>query len=249
MSLSKNGHDHRFTGKVLMGVNTPGPDEMSIQEIEGKRKLLWDDSINDEYLERVKTKAREAAKEIKILAELEAEALRATAQHEGYEEGLAQAQADVDAHTKAMTAEVENMLVQLGACGATIFEERRQDVMALIKLAVQKTLAVEMSEQRTASLEALMREALERIESKRQLTIRCAPDDEQDLKAFIGSIQEGNPSLKYWTIKPDPSLTQGGMVVEADEGKVDNAVTSRWEGVEPIFDQLTEQITAPENEE
>ena len=64
MSLSKNQPDHRMTGKVLMGVGTPGPDEMTIQEIEGKRKLLWDDSINDEYLERVKNKAREAAKEI-----------------------------------------------------------------------------------------------------------------------------------------------------------------------------------------
>ena len=148
-----------------------------------------------------------------------------------------------------MTAEMENMLSQLGAYGAAIFEERRQDVMALIKLAVQKTLAVEMSEQRTASLEALLREALERIESKRQLTIRCAPDDEEDLKAFIGSIQESNPSLKYWTIKPDASLTQGGLVVEADEGKVDNTVSGRWEGVEPIFNQLTEQITAPETEE
>ena len=249
MSLSKNATEHRFTGKVLMGVGTPGPDEMTIQEIEGKRKLLWDDTVNNEYLERVKAKAKEAAKEIKILAELEAEALRATARHEGYQEGLAQAQADVDAHTKAMTAEMENMLTQLGAYGSTIFEERRQDILALIRLAVQKTLAVEMSEQRTASLEALMREALERIESKRQLTIRCAPDDEEDLKAFIGSIQEANPTLKYWTINSDPSLAQGGLVVEADEGKVDNAVTSRWQGVEPIFDQLAEQITAPKTEE
>ena len=249
MSLSKNATEQRFTGKVLMGVGTPGPDEMTIQEIEGKRKLLWDDTVNNEYLERVKAKAKEAAKEIKILAELEAEALRATARHQGYQEGMAQAQADVDAHTKAMTAEMENMLTQLGAYGSAIFEERRQDILALIRLAVQKTLAVEMSEQRTASLETLMREALERIESKRQLTIRCAPDDEEDLKAFIGSIQEANPTLKYWTIKSDPSLTQGGMVVEADEGKVDNAVTSRWQGVEPIFEQLAEQITAPDTEE
>lgn len=249
MSLSKHESTSRITGKVLMGVDTPGPDEMTIQEIEGKRQLLWDDSINEEYLERVRAKATEAAKEIKILAELEAEALRATAQHEGYQEGLARAQADIDAHTQAMTAEIENMLTQLGSYGATLFEDRRQDLIALIRLAVEKTLAVEMSEQRAASLEALMREALERLDSQRQLAIKCAPEDEGDLKAFIEGIQANNPSLKYWSVKGDPSLTQGGMVVEAAEGKVDNSISSRWQGVEPIFDRLAEEITQPEDGE
>ncbi|WP_419785116.1 FliH/SctL family protein [Pseudodesulfovibrio sp.] len=245
MSLSSHSSDH-LTGKVLMGLQSPGPDEMSIQEIEGKRKLIWDDSVNNEYLERVKAKAREAAKEIRVLAELEAEALRNTARYEGYEAGLAQAQADVEAHTQTMSAEVENILGQLQAQGATIFEERRNDIMALIKLAVQKTLAVEMSEKRTASLESLMRQALEKLDSQRQLTIRCAAADAEDLSAFIGSIQERNPALQQWTIKGDATLAEGGVVIESDEGRVDNTIKSRWEGVEPILNQLIEQLTATE---
>ncbi len=248
MSLSKHTATPRMTGKVIMGMNTPGPDEMTIQEVEGKRQLLWDASINEEYLDRVKAKAKEAAKEIKILAELEAEALRATARHEGYQDGLAQAQEDVDAHTRAMSAEVENILSQIGAQGSTIFEERRQDIIALIRLVVKKTLSVEMNEQRAASLEALMREALERIDSQRQLTIKCAPGDAEDLRTFIGTIQERNPALKYWSVKGDESLSEGGVLVEASEGKVDNTVPSRWQGVEPILDQLVEQITAPDPE-
>jgi len=245
MSLSKHDSSH-LTGKVLMGLQTPGPDEMTIQEIEGKRKLIWDDATNDEYLERVKAKAREAAKDIKMMAELEAEAMRATARHEGYAEGLAQAQADVEAHTRAVSAEVENIIAQIGAQGSTIFEERRSDVMALIRLVVKKTLAVEMSEQRAASLENLMRQALERIESQRQLTIKCAAGDAEDLRAFIGSIQERTPALKYWTVKGDPSIAEGGVIVEGEEARVDNTVTTRWKGVEPILDQLVEQITAPD---
>ncbi|MEF2230208.1 MAG: FliH/SctL family protein [Pseudodesulfovibrio sp.] len=244
MSLSKHMSEMRLTGKVLMGMDSPGPDEMTIQEIEGKRKLLWDDSINEEYLERVKTKAREAAKEIKILAELEAEALRATSRHEGYQDGLAQAQADVDAHTRAMSAEVENLLAQIGAQGKTIFEERRRDVISLIRLAVKKAIAVEMSDQHAASLENLMREALEKLDAQRQLVIKCCQEDAEDLRAFIGSIQEQNPSLKYWTVKGDPSLSQGGILVEGEECKVDNSVAGRWKGVEPILDRLVEQVTS-----
>jgi len=246
MSLSNHSGTQgpNLTGKVVIGMGSPGPDEMTIQELEGKRQLIWDDATNEQYLERVKEKAKDKAKEILMLAELEAEALRTTARHEGYETGIAQAQADIEQHTQAMSAEVENLLAQLGAQGATIFEDRRQDIIGLIRLAVEKTLKVEMDEKRTASLEALMLEALERIESQRQIAIRCAREDAPDLEAFLKTIQERNPTLKYWTVKSDPTLESGGIIVEAAEGKVDNTVATRWAGVEPILEQLAAQITA-----
>ena len=245
MSLSKHTNSGpNLTGKVVIGMDSPGPDEMTIQELEGKRQLIWDDATNDEYLERVKTKAKEKAKEIMMLAELEAEALLATSRHKGYEEGLAQAQADLDQHTQAMSAEVENLLAQLGAQGSVIFDNRKQDIISLIRLAVEKTLKVEMDEKRTESLEALMMESLERIESQRQLAIKCAPEDALDLEAFLQNIQDRNPALKYWTVKGDPTLESGGVIVEAAEGKVDNSVATRWAGVEPIMEQLAAQITS-----
>jgi flagellar assembly protein FliH len=246
MSLSKQMPDSteaKYTGKVVMGMNTPGPDEMTIQELEGKRQLLWDDSTNEEYLKRVKEKAKEKAKEIMIMAELEAEALRATARHDGYEEGIKAAQAELEAHQQQMSTEVENILTQIGSQGSTIFEERRQDIMDLIKLAVEKTLAIEMSESRKESLENILTEALDRIESQRQVAIKCSPADAPDLEIFIQAIQERNPLLKYWTIKGDPSLANGGVLLESADGKVDNTVASRWEGVHPILDQLADQVT------
>jgi len=251
MSLSNHSGTEgpHLTGKVVIGMASPGPDEMTIQELEGKRQLIWDDATNDQYLERVKEKAKEKAKEIMMLAELEAEALRATAKHSGYEEGLAQAQLELDQHTQAMSTEVENLLSQLGAQGATIFEDRREDIIGLIRLAVSKTLKVEMDEKRAASLEALMQEALDRIESQRQIAIKCAPDDAADLDGFLKSIQERNPSLKYWTVKGDPKLESGGIIVEAAEGKVDNTISTRWEGVEPILEQLAAQITSADTAE
>ncbi len=130
MSLSKHSsNDPNLTGKVIIGMGSPGPDQMTIQELEGKRQLTWDDATNDEYLDRVKEKAKKKAKEIIMLAELEAEALLATSRHKGYEEGLAQAQAQLEQHSLAMSAEMENMLSQLGSQGATIFEDRRQDII------------------------------------------------------------------------------------------------------------------------
>ncbi|QJB57256.1 FliH/SctL family protein [Pseudodesulfovibrio sp. zrk46] len=248
MSLSKHAANDapKYTGKVVVGMDSPGPDEMTIQELEGKRQLIWDEATDNEYMERVKAKAKEKAKEILMMAELEAEALRATAHHEGYEEGLAKAQADLDVHVQTMSSEVENLMTQLSAQGGTIFHERRQDIIGLIRLAVEKTLNIEMAESRITSLEALMTEALERIESQRQIAIKCAPEDAADLEGFIATIQERNPALKYWTVKGDPTIQSGGVVVESADGKVDNTVATRWQGVEPVLDQLASQLTSGE---
>lgn len=248
MSLSKQTNDSgsKYTGKVVIGMGTPGPDEMSLQELEGKRRLMWDDATNNEYLERVKEKAKEKAKEIMLLAELEAEALRSTARHEGYEEGLKQAQAELDAHTQNMTTEVESFLTQVGNQGGLIYQERQADIISLIKLAVEKTLGIEISESRTASLEALMTEALERIESQRQIDIKCAPEDANDLEGFLAVIQERNPALKYWTVKGQPGIESGGILLESADGKVDNTVATRWQGVEPILDQLAVNLVSEE---
>lgn len=244
MSLSNHGSQGNLTGKVVMGIHTPGPDEMTIQEIEGKRRLIWDETINEEYLERVKQKAKEKAKEIMLMAELEAEALRTTASHEGYAEGIAKAQEELDQTTEALTNQVNNMLTQIGAQGANIFAERQADIISLVKLAVEKTLSIELSENRTASLEALTREALDRIEAQRQIAIKCHPEDVEHLEGFLASIQERNPKLKYWTVKGDPSIDPGGIILEGNDGKVDNTIATRWQGVEPILDQLAKQLTA-----
>ncbi|BCS87884.1 FliH/SctL family protein [Pseudodesulfovibrio sediminis] len=249
MSLSRFGtRNPNLTGKVVMGMTTPGPDEMTIQEIEGKRQIMWDDATNEEYLNRVKDKAKEAAKEIKLLAELEAEALRATAQREGYEAGLVQAQEELDQHVQALTSQTEDLLAKLGASGSSIFEARRQDIISLIRLAVEKTLKVELEEKRMASLEELMQEALDRIESQRQLDIRCHPADVEGLEAYLSTIQERTPSLQYWSVKGDASIESGGVMVEAAGGKVDNTIDTRWNGVEPIFEQLAAQITATDED-
>lgn len=247
MSLSSN-QERNLTGKVVMGMHTPGPDEMTIQEIEGKRQLLWDETIDQEYLERVKTKAKAKAKEIIMMAELEAEALRATAHHEGYEEGIARAQLELDQTTEGLTQRVESVMSQIGAQGATLFDERRGDIIALIKLAVEKTLSLELSENRVASLESLLKEALDRLESQRQIVIKCHPDDVPDMEGFVATVQKRNPALKYWSVKADPSIKMGGLLLESADGKVDNTIASRWKGVEPILDQLSAQVTASKAE-
>lgn len=227
------------TGRVIMGMDTPGPNEMTVQELEGKRSLLWDESVNDEYLARVRSRAQAMAKDILAKAMQEAEQIKASAHEEGYQEGIAKAQGELDQHVQTLGETFQGAIESLSAQGSEVWASRRDDLVALVKLAVAKTLKIEMEDHRVESLTALLDEAVMRLESQRELTVRCAPQDQELLDELLRQSQERNPAISHWKIMPDPNLEMGGVIVETGQSKVDNSVAARWEGVEPILDQLT----------
>ncbi|WP_147820995.1 FliH/SctL family protein [Salidesulfovibrio onnuriiensis] len=240
-SMSLKG---KITGRVIMGMDTPGPDEMSVQDIEGKRKLVWDDSVDDEYMSRVRTKAQAMAKDILAEAMREAETTKEQARQQGYDEGIAQAQAELDQHVTQLSQSMEGVLAQVSAQGVDVWDARRQDIVTLIRMVTKKILHVEMEERRQEILASLLDQAVERIETERTITLRISPQDEELMSALLPAIQERNPAVKHWKLKVDTSIQQGGAIVETREGKVDNTLEARWAGVETILNELT--ILSPE---
>lgn len=229
----------KITGRVIVGMDTPGPDEMSVQDIEGKRKLIWDDSVDDEYMSRVRTRAQTMAKDILAQAMQEAEVTREQARQQGYEEGIAQAQQELDEHVSQLSQTMESLLATVSAQGVNVWEERRQDIVMLIHMAVKKALHVEMEEKRREILSALLDQAVERIESQRSLILRISPQDEELISTLLPAIQDRNPAVKHWKVKVDDQVQQGGAIVETAQGKVDNTVEARWAGVETILNEMT----------
>lgn len=236
--------DGKITGRVFMGMDTPGPDEMSVHDIEGKRKLVWDDSVDEEYMSRVRSKAQAMAKDILAKAMQEAEATKEQARQQGYDEGIAQAQAELDQHVTQLSQTMESILDNVSAQGTNLLESRRQDIVTLIRMTVEKALNVEMEEKRLEILGSLLDQAVERIETERTVTLRISSQDEELIDALLPAIQERNPAVKHWKVKVDASIQQGGAIVETREGKVDNTLESRWAGVESIINELT--VLGPE---
>ncbi len=235
MSSSSLG---KITGKVYMGVDTPGPDVSTIQEIEGKRKLVWEQATNAELVDRVKQRAQDMAREIIEKAQDEAAKLREAARSEGFEEGLAQAREQVEQEQTALAAAVAQALAAIQTQAKWVWTTQRKDFIDLIRLAVEKTVAVEISERRTEILEKLIDEGLETIDSLRALTIRAKPEEAELLSAIVGHLAENFPELKHYRVKPDPSVELGGMIIESADGMVDNTLKTRWAAVEKIFEYL-----------
>lgn len=244
MSSSSPGTG-KFTGRVFLGVDTPGPNESTVQEIEGKKRLLWDEAVNEEYLSRVRSKAKDKAKEIVTRAMREAEALRSEAEERGFLEGISKAQARVDNQIESNAQSLARALTALAGQAREVWKAREADMVALIRLAVEKTLAVEVSENRVRSLNALLSDALDRIESQRRLTLHVAPQDAEAIAEMVERAKDKYPDIKHFRVIKDPGVDHG-LVIEAEDAKVNNSLPARWAGVSEILDKLGISPDAPE---
>ncbi|WP_320176333.1 FliH/SctL family protein [Maridesulfovibrio sp.] len=240
MSLSKAEDNKFYTGRVIMGLDSNNKtQEMTIQEMEGKKKPTWNEDTDREYYERVKAKAQNMAKEIIAKAMAEAEQIRVTAQAEGYAAGQQQAAQEAEQHLIGFSQNVAQTLQGIQAQAHNAMMAQSADAISLIFMVIEKTLSVEMETRRQEILASLLDDALNRIDSMTQLVIKVSPADSEIIGSLLEQARTEFPDLAKWRIKADPAIDNGGVIVEAADAMIENTITSRWEGVQEILGQLT----------
>lgn len=223
-------------GRIFMG---PSPaDEGTLLEVEGHRSMAWDDKTEAEYLDRVKNRATQAAAEIMAKAQLEAEQLKEAARQEGYNTGLQQAQQEIDAFQQTMSESVSGVLGAIQGQCSNIFQQWRGELLTMLRVSVQKALALELTEQRNVILEQLFIQSVDALANQKSLVVRVNPEDEPAVAEIISATQQRFPGLEAWTVKADAVIGAGGMVVESTDGMVDNTIESRVALVDNILSQL-----------
>lgn len=240
----------RYSGRVLMGCDTPCSGFVTIQEVEGKRhRPRWDEATEQEYIARCKQKAETLAREIiqqaMAKAQVEAQAIRDTA-HAEVEQAVAQARAEAEAEAQArLDAEVNahvqamaGLLSGIQTLGQEVWAARRKDFATLAKNFTRKALSVEMDEKREAILARLMDEACSRLDAHREFTLKVSPQDFELARALMDDIQAARPDLGQWRLAADPGLTLGGVVLETPEMLADNAIGNRVALLDPYLEQL-----------
>ncbi len=244
MSLSNTEAEDKFyTGRVIMGLDSNNnAQEMTLQEIEGKKKLTWDDATDEEYFVRIKAKAQNIAKEIITKAMAEAEKIKIKAKSEGYAEGKAEAASEAEKHMIGFSQNLGQTLSGIQEQSSSLMIAQSTDAVSLVLMVIEKTLAVEMEERRHEILATLLEESLSLIDSQTHLTVKVSPADQQMIGPLLEQAQEDYPSLSKWRVKADPALEDGGIIIEADDAMVDNTISSRWEGVQEILAQLTAAV-------
>lgn len=241
----------RYSGRVLMGCDSPGPGFVTIQEIEGKRhRPVWDESTEAEYIARCTRKAEALAREIinqaMQKAEAQAQTIRETeearvaaavaeAQHKAEAEAQARLNAEVDAHVQAMDA----LIAGIQTLGQEVWAARRKDFAALAKAFTRKALGLEMETRRAEILEHLLDEACARLDAHREFILKVAPEDFDLAQTLMAAVQERRPDLGQWRIAADAGLALGGVCLETPEMLADNALSNRLALLEPYLEQLS----------
>jgi flagellar assembly protein FliH len=238
MSLSSGMQGKALTGRVLLGMDTPGPDEMTLQEMEGKRKLVWDEAMDLEFMDRVRQRAKTKAKEIIQQAMEEARRIRSSAHDTGMNEGLAAGEQELEQHLQSISEGLGYVIRTIQEQADVVWAARRADFLRLIRMAVEKTLGIEMAERRQEMLGTLLDEAVARIESERLFVIKTAPGDNEIIENLLARAQAAHPKLQKWSVKADPAIT-AGVVIETADARAQNTVDDRWAAVSALLDQLS----------
>mgnify|MGYP006283524433 FL=1 len=242
MSLSNtmsDGPEKKKKNKVILGPDSSGLTELSLDELDDRnRRTVWDESGEEKFFDRVRGRAKDKAKEIISQAMAEAEQLKTKAQEEGRAQGMESARNEVEALLDEKSKHLAVLLEQAQSGGKSLWNEHRQDIVALVSMAVEKVLAVELDRNREQILGTLLDEALDNIDSHRQLLIKVNPEDAELMRELLEKAAKSHHGLSNWKVKPDKDLEAGGVILESDQGMVDNSVQARREIILEIFDKL-----------
>ncbi len=244
----------RMTGRVFMGCDTPGPDVLTIQEIEGKRhRPVWDEATEIEYIARCREKAQTIARDIiaqaMAKAEEDAEAIRAAARQEmaaiteqarqqAYDETTAKFSAEFQAQFDVMVATLGPLLERIQGLGQEVWQARRADFVTLAKVFTNKALGVQMETRRAEVLQSLMDEAVAKLDAARDFVLKVAPQDLEMAQELMTAAKAARPDLGQWRLVADPGLALGGVTLETSDLLCDNGVESRLELIAPVLEQL-----------
>ncbi len=212
--------------------------EHALGAVERERSTAWTPADEAAYLERVKERAMAKAVEILDNAKAEAQAIKQRARQEGYEQGVAESERELEEFRAGMAESVAAVLSTIEGQCSHIFDQWREDLVAVARLAVEKATAAVLSEDRGAMLAALLNEAVGLLEQRRELTIRVNAQDEPVISDIINLAKERYPDVQAWKVKADHSITPGGMLVESASSLADGRLESRLAAVEEVLKTL-----------
>jgi flagellar assembly protein FliH len=203
------------------------------------RSTAWTAADENAYLNRVKEKAEQLAAGIIAEAQAEAQRLHKEAREEGYRVGMENARSELDSFRSGMAESVSSVLGAIEGQCSHIFDQWRDDLVHVARLAVEKITAIQLSAERRAVLESLLIESVSLLEKRREILIRVHPDDEAVVSDILSVTQARHPDVKSWRVRADAGISAGGMVVESESSLAEGRLESRRAAVEEILGRLT----------
>jgi len=179
--------------------------------------------------------ARAEAAGLITAAQVQADQIRADAQHIGHAAGLASAQRIIDAQAAALVASVEPLLRQITA----ELTQARQSWLAQWELqAVQLATSIagrvirrELERQPDIPLR-LVTEALNLVAGKPDIRILLSPGDHRQWGEQVSRLAATMAGVAHAAVVADPSISCGGCRIETRHGTIDQTIEAQLERIQ-----------------
>ncbi|NCC24294.1 MAG: hypothetical protein EOM25_03695 [Deltaproteobacteria bacterium] len=232
--MSRDTTTDRPAGRIIVGLQERGFADFETYS----DRPVWNEETEALLLERVRERAREQATAIMTQANEEAVAIRRRAAEEGLRQGRKEARQEHDRLKTEQRDILAKTLKGVDQSLENLWERYRQDLVLLMRAALEKALAFELEQSREEVLTALLQESLTLLDCKRTLTVQVAPQDEALIRDLLAAAQKNDPDLGSWRVQASPQVKTGGLVVESCEGMVDNSVETRMRAIRDIVEQI-----------
>ncbi|MCE9556318.1 MAG: hypothetical protein K8T91_23460 [Planctomycetes bacterium] len=183
------------------------------------------------YLEQ----ARGEAAGIIANARAEAQAIRAEAQQQGHDAGLASAQRIIDSQAAALVDTLRPVLKQISTELSQVRQswlaQWEQQAVQLATAIASRVIRCELSRQPNIPV-ALVAEALKLVSGKPEIRILLNPEDHRQLGAQIRSLAAEMAGVSDAAVVADASITRGGCRINTRHGTIDQSIEAQLQRIE-----------------
>lgn len=137
----------------------------------------------------------------------------------GYQEGLAAAREEIEQVQNRLRGWLAHLERPLALLDDEVTEQLAGLATQIARVMVAREVRVD-----NAGLPSIAREALGALPvSVRTVIVRCAPADESALTELLDDAR-----FETLDLRPDPTVSAGGLVVESGDARVDASLANRW---------------------
>jgi len=200
----------------------------------------WNDETEAHYMEQVRDRAQQMAKDILAKALADAEQIRSRAHSEGVAGGRAEVRNLAQAEADKVAAFLDGLHTSLVAEKERAYAEHKQTLFQILRLAFEKTLGVMLDADREKVLHALFEDAITQLQARTCVTVHVCPADMDLAKTLVAQTRHARPDLPELRLCQCADLALGGVRIESGDGLVDNSITARFDQVQAILDGYLE---------
>ncbi|MEN6462082.1 MAG: FliH/SctL family protein [Syntrophomonas sp.] len=184
--------------------------------------------------------AQEEADAIRTQVFEESKIMRSKAEQEGFQQGLKQAQQEIEADRQLALEQSRQIVEQARQSKINTLRSIETDIVRLVLAIARKTIAGELLSNPDVIVN-VVREAINYLDNPQNVTVHINTQDMQQVLNAIESreITEVGGSQINFEVLPNDRMGRGGCLLESDIGRVDARVETRLNSVERSIQEVT----------